>query len=129
MRLVFALAAIAALSACTDADRVDRLPVQSNFTVAGDYQTVFSRTNKMLRTCMGSGGRFDVDGQIYSADNYAELTQSDAFWGQQLAVRFEPLSATQTSVQVKVAGEMFPQMYAARIQQWANGHTACKKAR
>lgn len=129
MRFGIAAVAILTLAGCTDADRVDRLPAQSSFTVAGDYQMVFARTNKMLRTCMGSGGRFDVDGQIYGNLNYAELTQSDAFWGQQLAVRFEPLSTSETSVQVKVASEMFPQTYAKRIQQWADGHTACKMAR
>lgn len=129
MRFGITAVAILTLVGCTDADRVNRLPAQSNFTVAGDYQTVFARTNKMLRTCMGSGGRFDVDGQVYRNLNYAELTQSDAFWGQQLAVRFEPRSANETSVQVKVASEMFPQMYAKRIQQWANGHSTCKMAR
>lgn len=123
-KLLIALGAAAVLGGCADAEKMERVPYIKDVIIPGGYQAVFARTKSTALGCWGSGGSFDLDGQLYPDLHYAELTQTNSLLGQQILVRFDE-TGSNTRLRIKMTSIGGKETLATMIEQWARGGKSC----
>lgn len=75
MEWIAGVALAASLGACVSSANMDAKPFQRAVTLAENYQSVYARTNRTMRSCGSVAGGFSVDGQLDSDLGYGEITE------------------------------------------------------
>lgn len=112
------------LSACTSQAQIDHAPIARAFTIDDNYQSVYARLNKIMRSCDWS----ELNSQLYPDLGYGEVVSMAG--DSPLDVAKISKSGTSALVELKsIRKAVVPEAAAHAIgwmEYWAKGGETCQ---